>query len=487
MALRKLPEGVAAAAGFAARTTAVALLALIIAATSGLHHPWWAAMTVLLVGQPTPGLLLERAVARLTGTMVGGGVGYAILHTLGGMLGPTLVVLTAWLGFCAAGGSVFRHFRSYAFVLAGYSAAIVVLFRLMEGGAGPIVAADRVLCTMLGVVVAALSGLVAMRRAGTENIAMRFAEVRAAVFDQVELYLATGTTPPVDAIAAAVITLEQQADDMAAGSLSRRRVAQQVRWTAGLLLELLALTSPRQEDAQASRPPDGVGDAGLARIAALHAAATFRGEWAMAVTLDKLRSWLDQPSRWQRWRWQWATFSVQRTWRAALRPVVAMAIAATGWLATGWSAGAMMTMTAALFASLFSSHSRGGQAMRHVLAGSCVGVVVGALYKVVVLPHVTGILPVALALTPVLIAGVWLMRSSATDKMAIDLTLCFLLVSQPYSGPMPVAVTLSVCAAIMAGVGVAATVFWFILPSHAVVRTRAPRQRQTFFNSHERF
>lgn len=487
VALRNLPEGTAAAVGFAAHTAAAALLALVIAASAGIHHPWWAAMTVLLVGQPTPGLLLERAVARLTGTLVGAGVGDAILHALGGIPGPTLVVLAAWLGFCAAGGSVFRHFRTYAFVLAGYSAAIVVLFRLAEGGAGPTVAADRVLCTMLGVVVAGLSGLVAMRRPCTESIATRFAAVRAAVFDQVEIYLATGTAPAADAIVAAIIALEQQADDIAAGSLTRRRVAQQVRWTAGLLIELVTLTSPRRGEAQAYTPPDSAGDAGLDRITALHAAATLRGEWAMAATLGELRSWLDQPSRRQRWRWQWATFSARRTWRAALRPVVAMAIAATAWLATGWSDGAVMTMTASLFASLFSSHGQGGQAMRYALAGSCIGVVVGALYKVVVLPHVTGIIPVALALTPVLLAGAWLMRSPATGKIAIDLTLCFLLVSQPYSGTAPVAVTLSVCAAIMAGVSVTAIVFWFILPSQAAVRTRAPRQRRTFPDSHDRF
>jgi p-hydroxybenzoic acid efflux pump subunit AaeB len=44
---------------FAIRTTAAALLALACAALLNIHHPWWAAMTVWLVAQPTRGLLLE--------------------------------------------------------------------------------------------------------------------------------------------------------------------------------------------------------------------------------------------------------------------------------------------------------------------------------------------------------------------------------------------------------------------------------------------
>lgn len=72
-------EGARASAGFAVRTTAAAQLALLAASALGLHHTHWAAMSVWLVAQPTRGLLLEKSILRVVGTLVGAAAGFALL------------------------------------------------------------------------------------------------------------------------------------------------------------------------------------------------------------------------------------------------------------------------------------------------------------------------------------------------------------------------------------------------------------------------
>lgn len=61
------------------RTTAAALLALLIAASLRLECPYWAAMTALIVIQPTRSLLFEKSHFRLLGTAIGAVAGLLLL------------------------------------------------------------------------------------------------------------------------------------------------------------------------------------------------------------------------------------------------------------------------------------------------------------------------------------------------------------------------------------------------------------------------
>lgn len=63
------------------RGTVAAVAALAAAVLLKLECPYWAAMTVLIVIQPTRGLLLEKCYYRLVGTAVG---------SLAGIPGPAL-------------------------------------------------------------------------------------------------------------------------------------------------------------------------------------------------------------------------------------------------------------------------------------------------------------------------------------------------------------------------------------------------------------
>jgi uncharacterized membrane protein YccC len=431
---------------FALHTTVAALLGLAVAAMLGLHHPWWASMTVWLVAQPTRGLLLERIVARLCGTLVGAVVGEAMLLWLGGAPLPTLVTLTAWVGICAAGGNLCRHFRTYAFVLSGYSAAIIVLFALATPGSHADVAFDRVLATVIGI---ACSAIVAVGIAPLRQPAALAARLDAIV--EAVRALIVRQAPPDRAtlvdLLARIAALHRDADMLAAGSARERRAARRIRRAAPPMLGLLASGG----GVHSSVPADVVAER------------FWRKELSWA---------LGEPAIRIRWRWFWAAVSPPRVLRAALRPMVAIAVASGVWLGTGWPFGAMMVVAAALFASLFSSNAQGNLALLHALAGSIAGALLGIVFRLAILPEATTVPATALCLLPVLLAGALLMRQPKTAKLAIDLNMTFLLTAQPLTPPGSAATTLATAAAIVVGVAIASITYLLVLPASPATSTR---------------
>jgi uncharacterized membrane protein YccC len=57
-----------------------AWLSFSIAACLHVHNAYWPAMPVWVISQSSRGVLLERALFRVIGTLVGAGVGFALVH-----------------------------------------------------------------------------------------------------------------------------------------------------------------------------------------------------------------------------------------------------------------------------------------------------------------------------------------------------------------------------------------------------------------------
>lgn len=460
---------------FALRTTSAALCAFAVAWSLGIHHPWWAAMTVWLVAQPTRGLLLERSIARLVGTVCGALVGALVLGLLAQDRLAALVAVAAWLALCAGLGSTFRHFRNYGFVLAGYTASIVVLFGLGEGVSDPGLALDRVVCTVIGILGSTVFSFRALPDRSQE-LAHRRAEIVERCLVHVEEFLRADTIGKSSlTLLSEIAALDRSVDDDAAGSLRRLREARRTRRISGLLLELLGLTAGSTLRHSIPLPWPGADQPLDRRLSGLIAAANDATLPAMAQTLDELRQILTDktvpplPL--------WLDIDLSSVWRAAARPVIALAIAATIWWATGWQSGAMMAMTAALFTSLFSNHNHGNHMVIQVLFGTMAGAVAGTLARLFLLPHAQDLATTLLCIAPFLLAGAWLMRRPATSKMAIDLTMTFLLTSQPSSPPVGHAQALNETAAMIVGVTIAVATFWAVLPATPAVRSRLLGQR----------
>lgn len=142
---------------FAVLSTFAALLALTLAHAFHITYPWWAAMTVWLVVQPTRELFVERALGRIAGSAIGALVGALILWMFNGGTVASLLVLAPWLALCTVMGNLFRQVHHYGFVVAGLTASVVIMSGLSEGRFDINLAIDRVVCTFIGIICSILT------------------------------------------------------------------------------------------------------------------------------------------------------------------------------------------------------------------------------------------------------------------------------------------------------------------------------------------
>lgn len=129
---RKLPLGwllapTPSAIGFALRTTAAALISLVIALWMELDDPQWAAMTVWIVAQGSRGESMSKARWRLVGTAIGVVMSITLISAFNQTAWLFFPALSIWLGLCCGLATLVRNFRSYALVLAGYTTAIIAI------------------------------------------------------------------------------------------------------------------------------------------------------------------------------------------------------------------------------------------------------------------------------------------------------------------------------------------------------------------------
>ncbi len=103
------------------------LLALGIGYALDLESPRSALITVFIVMQPQSGMILAKSFYRVIGTLVGS-VAIVVLVGLFSQT-PELFLLASalWIGLCTFGSAHNRNFRSYGFVLSGYTVALIGL------------------------------------------------------------------------------------------------------------------------------------------------------------------------------------------------------------------------------------------------------------------------------------------------------------------------------------------------------------------------
>jgi len=110
---------------FALANTVAVLSALYIALAFDLERPYWAMFTVFIVAKPMSGAVRSKAIYRLAGTLAGAAMAVFLVPPL--VQAPVLLCLamSAWVGMCLYFSLLDRTPRSYAFMLAGYTATIV--------------------------------------------------------------------------------------------------------------------------------------------------------------------------------------------------------------------------------------------------------------------------------------------------------------------------------------------------------------------------
>ena len=84
-------------------------------------------MTVLIVSQPLSGMVVAKGLFRLLGTLVGTAMSVLMIALFAQAPWLFLLAISLWLGLCTAASTSLRNHVSYAFVLSGYTVAIIGL------------------------------------------------------------------------------------------------------------------------------------------------------------------------------------------------------------------------------------------------------------------------------------------------------------------------------------------------------------------------
>lgn len=112
---------------FAIKTLLGGGLALWLAMRWGLEQPSWALMTAFIVAQPLSGMVVQKGLARLAGTLVGTFMSVVFIALFAQAPWLFLLTLALWLALCTAASTQLRSAWAYSFVLAGYTVAIIAL------------------------------------------------------------------------------------------------------------------------------------------------------------------------------------------------------------------------------------------------------------------------------------------------------------------------------------------------------------------------
>src|SRR5499427_6113703 len=132
------------------------IFALFIAFSLDLKSPAWAMTTVYLTSQRLSGVMRAKAIYRAIGTFIGGVAMVAIVPNLVDAPELTTLAIILWVALCVFVSLLDRSPRSYMFVLAGYTAALIGFPTVLAPGTVFDTAVSRVEEITLGVVCAAI-------------------------------------------------------------------------------------------------------------------------------------------------------------------------------------------------------------------------------------------------------------------------------------------------------------------------------------------
>jgi uncharacterized membrane protein YccC len=110
---------------FSTKSFAAAMLAMYLASRAGLPRPFWALMTTYVVAHPLAGAVRSKAVYRFCGTLIGSTATVLLVPALSNAPELLTLVLALWVGLCLCISLFDRTPRSYVFMLAGYTAALI--------------------------------------------------------------------------------------------------------------------------------------------------------------------------------------------------------------------------------------------------------------------------------------------------------------------------------------------------------------------------
>ncbi|WP_052214449.1 FUSC family protein [Belnapia sp. F-4-1] len=426
---------------FSLVTFAAAALALFIAFGTGLERPYWAATTVYVTAQPSAGALRAKGIWRLGGTFAG--AAFAVLAVPNLVNAPPLLVLAMalWVGACLAAALLDATPRSYGFMLAGYTAAIIGFPAVDAPDAIFITALLRVEEIGLGIACAWALHALLLPNPATPRL-----------LRQLEAWTAAVARLAADALQGASLTEDRRR--LAIDGTALDALFQQARYEDGGRAALRWLPVLRGEARRmpvlASSAADRVAGlraadpAGFARaepllrevtaaigarigeaeqrslderLAAAEREAAAEGGWPGLLREGLLARLRELLATWVACQAHAARIASRHAGRVPAAPAglpghadpllvglsglaaaLAVMLCCTFWILVGWPGGATAAMMAAVGASLFAQLDDPAPAILRFMEGTAIAVALAGLMLFAVLPMVDGFVPLVLVL-----------------------------------------------------------------------------------------
>ena len=465
---------------FALANTAAVIVALYIAFATDLERPYWAMFTVFIVAKPVTGAVRSKATFRFLGTVAGAAMALLLVPPL--VHAPVLLCLATslWIGLCLYLSLQDRRPRSYAFLLAGYTAAIVGLAVVNSPETVFDTSVARVEEISIGLVCAAVAHSVffpqnvleelterverALRRCGTwiadallaressdleaqqqlaelvsdlhvlyEHVAFetsdvpRNSSVMQALQDRLALIL-----PRVSSVQGALAALS------AAGPLPRatlEAIDAASRWARAfpgnqepvrpegeteVRAALARLTAESQGDSEWSSLVERAIAAQLGGLVTeLSDAARLARALKDPLGLPAGAPPLEPPSRRALYRDRGLALL------SAFAVVAATLIACALWIQGSWPEGAAAAQFAAIGCSLFATMDNPSKVLFAAVAGILLALPAAAVYEFAIFPRIDGFASLALVLAPVVLLFSWMQTSERLEGMALVIAIGF--------------------------------------------------------------
>jgi uncharacterized membrane protein YccC len=452
-----------------------AMAALYLSMLIDLPRPFWAVTTAYIVSQPWAGAVRSKAVFRLGGTFFGCAAVVFLVPRLANYPLLMVLALSLWVGVCLYIAVLDRTPRSYLFMLAGYTAAMIGLPSVTAPETVFDIGLARVEEISAGIVCAMLAHSVILPRGigpaviGRLDQALRDARIwiqdalrgdtvsqsardrRALANDITQLRLLS-THVPYDTgnIRWTARSVAAMQDRMAALTPTVSSLEDRLRALRALDRPLPASLAPLLDDISAwvEAGPRGNGTTAQSlrdRTTSLAPPVDADSDWCdllMVSLATRLRELIDQCEQ---------GFALRRDIQAGLSgaptPIprqaatsnralhhdhgiallsavsagVAIGACCAFWIGTAWTSGATAALMAAIFSCFFASQDDPVPGIMQFLVYTVVSIPLSAVYLLVVLPSVHSFEMVALAMFPVCFAcGVYIARPASTGKaMAI--------------------------------------------------------------------
>lgn len=461
---------------FALKTFAASMLALVIALAMDLPRPYWAMATVYITSQPLAGATSSKAFFRVMGTLVGATMTVAMVPNL--INAPELLCLAIalWVGLCLYLSLLDGTPRSYVFMLAGYTVALIGFPSVSEPGAIFDTAVARLEEISLGIICASLISTIVFPRSVAPAVAGRVDSwlLDARRLSQVVL-LREGTNETRRGkrlkLATDIVEIDTLSTHLAYDRLTDRNAVTGLREIRVCMLMLLPVIASLEDrlaalgeealrrqlelkrlledlaqwivsDVSARQPAERI----RAMIAERQAVLDDSASWERIIItslLSRLRELVDLSRDCRELTEAIAgnrnvsTLDLAFHSEAGAAPVrhrdrglalwsaagaaVAILICCAFWIGTGWPDGASAPMMAAVACSFFAAQDEPARFIRSFGLWSLVAIVVVAIYLFALVPATSQIEVLVVALAPTFLLYGFLIARPATASTGMAL------------------------------------------------------------------